>query len=197
MKTKAIPEETRYRILEAAWALIAERGDAAVSQVEIAQATGISRQTLFLAFGDRTGLLLAMVRHKDTLSDHVQRLESAGGLAPSDPESLLASVRAWLDYLPVIYPVGILLDAAALTDPAARAAWDDRMKGALLAGWRRRTKAAHAAGNLKGNPERVAEEIWALCHPSAWRLLVAEGGWSADEFKQSRVDLVRFCLDRG
>jgi AcrR family transcriptional regulator len=195
--TKAISEETRKKILEAAWALFAERGEVGVSQVEIAQATGVSRQTLFLAFGDRAGLLRAMLQHKDTLSDHAQRLGFAGGLPPSDPESLLASVQAWLDYLPIIYPVGILLDAAALTDPAARAAWDDRMKGALLAGWRARAKAAHAAGNLQGNPDRVAEEIWALCHPSAWRLLVAECGWSADEFRQSRIDLVRACLNRG
>lgn len=197
MKTKTIPEETRKKILETAWTLIAERGETDVSQVEIAEAAGVSRQTLFLAFGDRTGLLLAMVRHKDTLSDHVQRLGFAGGLKPEDPESLIASVEAWLDYLPIIYPVGILLDAAALTDAAARAAWDDRMKGALLAGWRRRARAVHAAGSIKGDPDRIAEEIWALCHPSAWRLLVVETGWSAVEFRQSRINLVRACLSRG
>lgn len=188
MKSKPITEATRAAVLEAAWELIVDEGRADVGQKEIAARAGVSRQTVYYAFGDRTGLLVAMVRHKDTLSDHVERIAAARRAEGATVEAMLALVDAWLDYVPVIYPVGILLDAASLSDPAAEAAWRDRMeavRGAFLA----------RARNLSDDPQCVADEIWALCHPTQWRRLVVERGWSAEAFRASRRRLVRAVLE--
>jgi len=58
---RQITEETRVAILDAAWELIVERGKLDVGQAEIAAKAGVSRQTIYLAFGGRAGLLVAML----------------------------------------------------------------------------------------------------------------------------------------
>jgi AcrR family transcriptional regulator len=198
MKIKPISEETRAAILDATWSLIARKKRLDISQTEIAAAAGVSRQTIYLAFGSRAGLLRAMARNKDLLSDHVARL---GEISHSDTVSLEdfeRYIEVWLDYLPLIYPVGILLDAAALTDREAASAWDDRMKGALLAGLKRMlhhlAKRGHLAARLK--PDQAAEQVWSLIHPAAWRQLVVECGWSPKEFRRSRLDIIRATVLR-
>jgi AcrR family transcriptional regulator len=198
MKRKHISEETRAAILNATWSLIAEKKRLDIGQAEIAAAAGVSRQTVYLAFGSRAGLLTAMARNKDLQSDHVVRL---GKISHSDtvtPEDLQHYIEVWLDYLPLIYPVGILLDAAALTDAEAASAWDDRMKGALLAGLKRilrqLARRGHLATGLK--PDQAAEHVWSLIHPTAWHQLVVECGWSPQEFRCSRLETIRATVLR-
>lgn len=198
MKKEPISEETRTVILNATWSLIAERKRLDISQTEIAAAAGVSRQTVYLAFGGRAGLLTAMARNKDLQSDHVGRL---GEISRSDavtPEDFQRYLEIWLDYLPLIYPVGILLDAAALVDVEAASAWDDRMKGALLAGLKRMllqlSKRGHLVSGLK--PVRAAELVWSLVHPAAWRQLVVDCGWRPQEFRRSRLEIIRAAVLR-
>jgi len=190
-KPKAITERTQRQILEAAWDLIAGQGRADVGLSEIAARAGVSRQTVFYAFGNRAEVLTAMVRHKDTLTTHVERLRAAVFVEQPTPESIVAAADAWLDYLPVIYPVGILLDAASLADAAAADAWNDRMIGALLGGFRELVSRAHASAALDGDPGRLAEEVWAQVHPTMWRRLVVECGWTPEDFRESRLRIIR------
>ena len=83
---KQISDASRIAILDAAWELIAERGRLDVGQSEIAAQAGVSRQTIFLAFGGRAGLLVAMLRNKDEQSHHVARLkEIASGSGANGP----------------------------------------------------------------------------------------------------------------
>jgi AcrR family transcriptional regulator len=192
MKKLPISEKTRAAILDAAWSLMAEKRRVDVSQAEIAAAAGVSRQTIFVAFGNRAGLLTAMVRNKDTQSDHVARLGAISHAATVRREDFLRYIDIWLDYLALIYPVGILLDAAALTDAEAASAWDDRMKGALLAGLKRILRQLARRGQLaKGwRPDRAAELVWSLVHPAAWRQLVVGCGWSPSEFRRTRLEII-------
>lgn len=202
MKTKTISDETRSAILDATWSLIAKKKRLDVGQAEIAEAAGVSRQTIYLAFGSRAGLLTAMARNKDLQTDHVAKLGEISRSATPGVDDLVTYVEIWIEYLPHIYPVAILLDAAALTDPEAAAAWDDRMKAALLAGLssivRRLAKRDLLAVGAKPSrsADRIAEEIWSLVHPSAWRQLVVECGWSAQEFRKSRLAIIRATLLR-
>lgn len=194
-KPKSISDETKHAVLEAAWSLIAERGRADVGMAEIAATAGVSRQAVFYAFGGRAGLLLAMVRHKDEMSDHVARLRTHLSAAHPTRETLLQFAEVWLEYLPTIYPVGILLDAAAITDAEASDAWRDRMIGGLLTGFRRLAERVHADEAFEHGPNRTAEEIWAEIHPSMWRRLVVECGWSREDFHANRLDTIRRKLE--
>jgi AcrR family transcriptional regulator len=51
----------RVRLLEAAARLVAERGAEHVTMHEVAEAAGVGKGTLFRRFGDRDGLLLALL----------------------------------------------------------------------------------------------------------------------------------------
>jgi AcrR family transcriptional regulator len=193
---KTISEATRQAILDAALAHVQDRESLDFAQADIAAAAGVTRQTVFYAFGSRTGLLVAMVRHLDDLTDHVSRLRELSRGTRCDRELLRDYVDAYVDYLPLIYPVGVLLEAAALTDPAARAALDDRMKGALLSGFVAIMGRLAAAGLLAEgvSPESAAELAWSLVQFSEWRHLVVECGWHADAFRRSRHDLLERVL---
>jgi AcrR family transcriptional regulator len=193
---RSLPEETRIAILDAAWDLIAERGAADVGMAAIAARAGVSRQTLHLAFGDRAGMLNAMLRRKDRKSAEAERLYAFAGKSAESIDSFIALIEAWLDYLPIIYSVGIQLDAAALNDIAAAAAWDDRMKGTLLNGFRVKLEPLGKSGLLAPGwtADRAAELAWSLVHPVSWRLLVIECGWSVEEFRHSRKTMIRFML---
>lgn len=187
----SIPEDTRSAILTAAWDMMEQTGRQDIGMAEIARAAGVSRQTLFLAFGGRSGLLLAMVRHKDTRTTHVQRMMAFGAL-PFTRDNLLKFLDVWLEYLPVVYPVAILLDAAAVTEAEAAAAIGDRMKVALLSAFTRYLTRMAEAGELPAGraPEPLAQVIWTLVHPQAWRLLVQECGWTPEAFRKDRLSLV-------
>jgi len=190
-KPKSISVETKGAILEAAWALISERGRTDVAMTEVAERAGVSRQAVFYAFGGRSGLLLAMVRHKDSLTPHVARLQEISATPEPGPETLVRYAGVWLDYLPLIYPVGILLDAAALGDPEAAEAWNDRMTGALLGGFRRLAAAVHERSPLPGAPRQIADAIWAQVHPTMYRRLVSDCGWSDAAFRAHQMGIVR------
>lgn len=193
-KPKSISDDTKRAILDAAWALISERGRTDVAMTEVAARAGVSRQTVFYAFGGRAELLIAMVRHKDTTTDHVARLgEVLRGPEPG-PDALVRFAEIWIDYLPIIYPVGILLDAASTGDADAAAAWTDRMIGALLAGFRRLSERVHARRPLPGDPIRIADAVWAQVHPTTYRRLVMDCGWSHEDFRAHQIDVVRWLI---
>jgi AcrR family transcriptional regulator len=183
-----ISDETRNGILEAAWHLMVEQHRLGAGLAEIAAAAGVSRQTLYLAFGSRAGVLVAMARHQDTQYEQVPRMQQIAGTG-RDLLALHAFVDAWLDYLPVVYPVAIQLETGSLFDPDANAAWQDRIfsQGVRTGLDRILGQMAADGGLLSGHdPSRLADACLALLVPSAWRYLVVERGWTAEAFARSR-----------
>lgn len=198
--TSKISPDTRGAILDAAWELMAGQGRLGAGMADIAAAAGVSRQTLFLAFGNRAGLLVAMARHRDTKSESVERMRALASGHGADAATLHAFVDAWLDYLPLVYPVAIQLEAASLTDADAAAAWHDRIFGqGVRLGLDLILSRMAAAGALPAalHPRAAADACLALLVPSAWRYLVAERGWSADGFAASRHVLIDAILTGG
>ena len=80
--------ETSQAILDAAWRLICERGRADVSLGEIAKAAGVTRQSIYIGFGGRAGLLTAMARHADDRSEHARRMREISRGTADDPKAL-------------------------------------------------------------------------------------------------------------
>ncbi|HWT21873.1 MAG TPA: helix-turn-helix domain-containing protein, partial [Solirubrobacteraceae bacterium] len=60
-RERADAARNRRRILEAAAALVQERGIACVSMEDVARAAGVGTGTLYRRFGDRAGLALALL----------------------------------------------------------------------------------------------------------------------------------------
>jgi AcrR family transcriptional regulator len=191
-----ISDATRASILEAAWNLMAEQRRLDAGMSEIAAAAGVSRQTLFLAFGNRAGVLVAMARHQDTLGDQVLRMRQIAATGADRP-ALHAFVDAWLDYLPVVYPVAIQLETSSLFDADANAAWQDRIfSQGVRVGLDRILGQIAAGGGLDADhdPARLADLCLSLLVPSAWRYLVVERGWTAEAFASSRHALIDALL---
>jgi AcrR family transcriptional regulator len=198
MKTRALTWETRSRILDAAWRQVIERGRVDISVAEIARGAGVTRQSVYLAFGNRVGLMIAMARHADEKSRHAHRMRAIAAGDEAEPETLVAFVEAWLLHLPEIYPVGVLLGAAAVTDPEAAAVFNDRMVGGLHAHYRSVIERLASAGHLAEGwtPAEAADLVWSLTHIDAWRLLVVERGWTPERFAADRLALIRLALLR-
>jgi AcrR family transcriptional regulator len=192
-----ISDETRANILEAAWILMADQSRLDAGMVEIAAAAGVSRQTLFLAFGNRAGVLVAMARHQDSRSEHAQHMRQIAATG-GDRAALRAFIDVWLDYLPVVYPVAIQLETGSLSDADANAAWQDRIfsQGVRMGLDRILGRIVVSSGRqAELDSSRLADLCLTLLVPSAWRYLVVERGWTADAFSRSRHLLVDALLD--
>jgi AcrR family transcriptional regulator len=169
-------DQTRARILEAAWELVRDRGAAAVTMQDVAGAVGVSRQLVYVHFGDRAGLLLAMARHHDERSGFRERVAATRRLPAAD--GLEALLRAWWDYIPDILPVAAELQAAAGSNVDVATAWRDRMDD-LREAFRIALARLRRAGRLTPGwtVDAAADWVWMRSHVSGWQQLVNERGW--------------------
>lgn len=170
---------TRQQILSATWELI-EEGDADVRLSDVGTRAGVSRRAIYLHFGDRGGLLEALVEFMDETID-VRSLAEPVWSASSPEELLAALVALYAQLNPRVDAVARLLEARP-QDSAARAAWRSRMD-------MRRQVHRDVFGRLVDDdalaPEwtvdTAADVLHAMMLPAAWRELVTEVGWTADE----------------
>ena len=178
--------DTRARILDTAWGLVRERGIGAVTVADIAAATGVSRQLLYVYFENRAGLLVAMARRHDVRSGFAGRAAETGSLPPV--EALERLLRLWFAYLPEILPVARALEAAAINGDEGGVAWRDRM-GDL------RELFAAAVARVDGQG-RLAEGwtvpaatdwVWARAQPSTFQHLVGDRAWPPGDYTERAV----------
>jgi AcrR family transcriptional regulator len=182
----AVTRDTRARILETAWRLVRERGIDAVTVADIAAATGVSRQLLYVHFEHRAGLLVAMARRHDARSGFAGRAAEAGSLPPV--EALERLLRLWFAYLPEILPVARALEAAAVNGDEGGVAWRDRM-GDLHALFAAAVERVHRDGRLAEGwtVAAAADWVWARAQPSTFQHLVGDRGWPAGDYVERAV----------
>ena len=120
---RADAARNRARLLEAASRLIAEHGAAGVTMEAVAAAAGVGKGTVFRRFGDRTGLLTALLDH----SARTLQADFMGGPPPLGPGAPpVERLRAF--GLAVLYRSAEQLDLqlAAQPDPTRRFAHPSR-----------------------------------------------------------------------
>jgi AcrR family transcriptional regulator len=180
-------DDTRNRILEAAWGEVEARGTADVTMAEIAAAAGVSRQLVYFHFANRAGLLTEMASHRDEVAGGmIEQARVSRAMAPVEGfEHLL---RAWCAWIAQIEPVARPLEAAFLTGDDGAVAWRERFadlhealrialdriarRDALAAGW---------------TVDTAADWAWSRIQPSTWRQLVDERGWTPEEYTERTV----------
>jgi AcrR family transcriptional regulator len=175
---------TRERILENARLLVEERPDAVPSMSEVARATGISRQAVYLHFPERSALLLALAEHVDDR----EGLGAAIAAVEAAPDGA-AQVRAWVDMQarrnPRIASLARALDQTRHGDDPAAAAWRDRtanrMRGATdIVGRLRREGRVHRSWTTT----EAAAVVWELASFRVWDDFVNEAGLSPDRYAE-------------
>jgi AcrR family transcriptional regulator len=195
MSSEAVPygdPDTRRRILQAAWELL-EQG-AGVRLVDVADRAGVSRQAVYLHFGDRSGLLVALVDFIDVSLGAVQlRAHIHGGA--TGVESLQRWIETMSWYTAKIDRVTQVLESSQYQDEALASAWRDRM-GRRQTHIRSIVERIAAEGHLaEGWSVDVAVDlIYVITMPGAWRELTRELGWTGEQYRQNLTRLVQSAL---
>jgi AcrR family transcriptional regulator len=196
MSSEAAPygdPDTRRRILQAAWELL-EQQDAGVKLVDVADRAGVSRQAVYLHFGDRSGLLVALVDFIDVSLGAVQlRAHIHGGA--TGVESLQRWIETMSWYTAKIDRVTQVLESSQYQDEALAAAWRNRM-GRRQQHIRSIVERIAAESQLaKGWSVNAAVDlIYVITMPGAWRELTRELGWTAEQYSQHLTRLIQAAL---
>jgi AcrR family transcriptional regulator len=197
MKSNSKFVGARERVLETAWTMIEEQRNASITLVDVAKRAGVSRQTVYVNFGNRAGLLLAMVEHRDATSPELVRLKTRQPNATLE-QALAHIVRSWFDYIPVVFRVARALAAAGETDADAHAALESRWQ-ILRGGFLLVTSAMYRKGKLapEWTAETAADWVSHMAHVDAWQHLVIERGWPADKaIEQTIGSLIKtLCIE--
>jgi len=167
---------THAEILDVAWALIAAEG-ADVPITKIAAAVGLTRQSIYVHFGSRSGLLIELVRRADDRENIWGHFQDALS-NPTAITRLETCLNAWFDFVPKIYPVASDLIRLKARDKDASTAWYDRMSE-LHEFLRARIEDLNESNLLKESwtVEQAADYLWAQCSVQNWELLVHDRGW--------------------
>lgn len=187
---------TRDRILKATWKLLESGTGNTVRMSDIAKASKISRQALYLHFPNRAELLIATTRHLDEVYDVDSQL-AASRNAKTGKERLHAWVDAWGNYIPRIYGVGKALMAMMDSDEEAKTAWDDRM-AAVRHGCAAAVKQLAKDGDLSPalNQRTATDLLWSLQSVRLWEQLTQDCGWSQKVYITHIQDLAAKALIR-
>ena len=171
---------TKERILKAAWKRLL-RGDRARLE-DVAADAGVSRQAVYLHFGSRGGLLLALVDYIDETFGLKERIGRAMA-QPSPMERLEAMLRLMAEYNGEIHGIAMAFARQAQDDPEVRRAFEDRMEH-RRAGLRDLLAALDREGRLKAgwSCEEITDILWELGAPTSYEHLVVERGWSPERF---------------
>ena len=174
---------TRTRILEAARWLLEDRGYHAVGLESVAAAADVSRQSIYVHFGSKANLLLALVAYVDE-QEGLPDLARAVDQSPSALEALDRFVDLVATLTPRVYRTAAVLDSARLDAPEAETAWVDRTTS-------RRRRCARIVSRLAGegrlapgwSREEAADFLWAMTGLRVWEDLVVRRGWSSRRFR--------------
>ncbi len=175
-------KDTRTRILETTWDLLETQPGRSLSMGEIARASGVSRQALYLHFASRTELLIAVIHYVDEvkgLDQRLQEIETAG----SGIEMMQRCIRVWGNYIPEIYGVAKALMITKDNDEAAAAAWTDVM-GCLREVCGRIIKFLAKEKRLSTNwtQKNATDFIWVTISIQNWEQFTKECGWSNEKY---------------
>lgn len=180
---------TRRRIREAAERLFLADGYVATSMSAIAAAAGVSRPTVFNAFGSKVALLKAVADVRlagdDAPVDLLSRPDGRRITTATDPHELLA-VQAWFaaEVMERVAPVIEVVAAAAATDPEANELLASMNEGRLF-GMGAAVDRLVELDALRPDLDAMEakEAVWLLGGLEPW-LLAKRRGWSRNRYEQ-------------
>ncbi|MBY3279777.1 TetR/AcrR family transcriptional regulator [Rhizobium laguerreae] len=111
-------QENRVKLIAAARKIFAEKGYSAASMDELTADVGLTRGALYHNFGDKRGLLAAVVDQIDT--EMAVRAQEIGARAGNDWQGLLAEGAAYIEMAlnPEVQRIVLLDGPAVLGDPS-------------------------------------------------------------------------------
>ena len=180
--------QTRQTIVDAAIKLFGERGWAATTLPLVAAEAGTAVDTIYSAFGTKSGLLMAAVDvaivGDDEPTPMIDRPELASFAKGRRVERLRTGVRFTIGVYERSLPILKALREAAASDEVARARlaqYDDDRRNVMVVGL------AFILGHPA--PDELVDAIWALVSPEVYTMLVDGRGWSSARAESWLVEM--------
>jgi AcrR family transcriptional regulator len=193
---------TRAAIIDAAQQLFIEDGYGVTSIQAIAEAVGVSEQTIYAHFENKASLLWAAIVHavvgegEDSTTafqkDFVQAVQSEPDPQRRSQMLIQASRQSWERGAA---DLEVVLVRAADADPRLSEMAEKAAEGRLEAN-RKALRLVLGNHRLKSGVEfdEVAELIWALDSPQVYRALVRDRGWSPEKYEHWIVRIIERAL---
>jgi TetR/AcrR family transcriptional regulator, regulator of autoinduction and epiphytic fitness len=188
-RRQAQARQLRLDVAAAARALFIERGFAATTIADVAQAANVSTQFIYAAFGGKRGLLAKVIDWTLAGDDEpIPMAQRPSILAVQQEPTLTGKCALYARHARMvadrIAQTLQMLRAAADADADARAIYETGEA-------QRRTGAALFVANLRRvgelraglSEEQAADAIWALSPDILWNLLVIQRGWTPGQFE--------------
>jgi AcrR family transcriptional regulator len=186
---RADAARNRATILQAAETLVAAQGAAAVTMDQIAHAAGVGKGTLFRHFGDRCGLMRALLdeRERSFQEDFIRGPAPLGPGAPPR-ERLVAFGERMLEHIEI---QGDLLAAAEHGAPG------ERLRHSVYAAYRAHVVALLEQGDYRGETGYLADVLLAALATELVLFQRRELAIAPERLKESWGGLVTGLLGAG
>ncbi|WP_206306282.1 TetR/AcrR family transcriptional regulator [Streptomyces humi] len=178
---RADAARNRARLLEAAARLIAEHGVVGVTMEAVAAAAEVGKGTVFRRFGDRTGLLMALLDH----SSRQLQADFLGGPPPLGPGAPpVERLRAF--GIAVLYRTAEQLDLRLAAEPEPARRYSHPSLGAL------RTHVTMLLRQIQPDAdcELLAHTLLAYLDPAKIHYLTGQCGMPMERLEAGWTDLV-------
>jgi AcrR family transcriptional regulator len=186
--------QTRQTIINAAIVLFRDRGWAATTVPMVAAEAGTSVDTIYSAFGSKSGLLMAAIDRAIAGDDDPTAMVDRPELSLFAKGRRIERLRTGVHFTIGVYersvPILKALQEAAASDEAARARltrYDDDRRNVMVAGL------ALILG--RPAPADLVDAIWALVSPEVYTMLTKRRGWSVNDAEDWLVQMSSAAVD--
>jgi AcrR family transcriptional regulator len=198
----------RREVLTVAKRLFLANGYAATTIGQIAKAAGVSVETVYKAFTNKSGVLKAVfdvtVAGDDEPIPMVERDDIKAVIAEPDPaRKIRLYAKHMAEVQPRIAAVQLMVRDAAASDPGAADVWR-QLRAELLNGMAQFAANLQATGGLRSRlpANHVRDLLWTFNSVEFFELLVLQRGWSPKRYAEFVADtligaLLPAAADRG
>ncbi len=191
---RARARQTQEAIVDAAGRLFVRNGFQATTITAVAAKAGVSEETIYKRFRNKTGLVRAILErglagegpvHAERRSNALQREER-------DPQRI---IEGWgkltIEVAPRVMPILRLVAAAAVSDPEM-ASLRRELDLARLTRMRRNARTLARAGHLRAGirTSEAGDVVWACSSPELYDLLVVRRGWPLTRYARFIADVM-------
>ena len=192
--------ENRMAVLTAARRMFLGRGYAATTVAEIAAAAGVSVETVYKTFGNKPGLVKAVVDVAIVGDDEpvpmLERERVRQMKEEPDPRRKLNMyARHLAESAPRRVPVELLVRAAAASDAGAAEVWE-QLETERLTGMAVLAKELEEGGHLRPeiSTDDARDVLWTYISAELYELLVMKRGWTPDRYSRWVADALAAAL---
>jgi AcrR family transcriptional regulator len=176
----------REAILEVARRLFLSEGYAATTVAAIAQASKVSVETIYKAFGGKPGLVKAIYERglEGSGSVPAERRSDAMRSGETDPRKIIENWGAFVtEVAPLSAPILLLVKTAAASDPEMAQLLEEADR-ARLARMEHNARDLYERRLLREGVtlEQARDILWLYSSPELYELLVVRQGWAIERY---------------